>query len=165
MLPYKTRLRFFAYNKGMSLSMTKKKLPGFSRRFEMALSVNESSGLINANEKSYFDKPGRELGDIFGVTKKTISNWRKLDVAPSGIKCIEICEKLNVEFRWLFTGLGEMRNTDKSLGKLFLNQVYDGVDNDAKAAIISAAVDIANAASSVKISVKETQHVLQFVKD
>jgi len=105
----------------MSNNNGRRERAGFSWRFETSL-----ANMFDDDGISWFYKTNRELGGIFGVSKKTITNWRKNDTFPGVEMCINICEILQISIEWFLTGYGKPdRAVQYSIDQQWLNEMYN----------------------------------------
>lgn len=124
-----------AYTTTMKRQDSSRERAGFSWRFEIGLAQR-----FDKNGISYFDKSNRELGAIFNVSKKTITNWRKNDVFPGVEQTILICNELIISVEWLLTGYGQPERAPKpSIDTQWLVELYENMSGDEKMAILNAA--------------------------
>jgi len=148
-----------AYTKIMTKQDGSRQRAGFSWRFELGLAQQ-----FDADGCCWFDKSNRELGLLFHVSKKTITNWRKNDIFPGVETCVRICDLLAISIEWLLTGYGQPdRAPQLPIDKQWLNEMYDTMNSEDKTRVLNDMFQGYNNTDVKTVNNTKHQRVLQLV--
>lgn len=78
--------------------------PLFAERFKQALTASK-----------YAEWSNERFGNMVGVSKQAVSQWKRGDAIPGIYTAIEVAKKLEIALDWLLTGRGPMRIEEKKM--------------------------------------------------